>query len=482
MTSASQELVALRFALFFYEIRLRHFYLFQQFAMAFFESLEKAALNSHNHLGSGALVTDSAGNEVFRTTYSEYGEIDLANSGKYNPATGEIEHHLDDALIAITAVKYTGQEYDPETGFYYYNARYYDPQLGVFTTADTVFDERAGSFGFNRHMYVAGNPVMYSDPSGHNIFDDIGDFFKRNADAIKTVVSVIANPVAAINAGTAAWAGANIAAASNGGSLTAQQGWAAFGIGAQAGAIAAVAAIAGGVGGMGAGAVFGAGFFGTVGTGAVGGFVGGFAQGSLSGWNSGRNFEDGILDGLSAGGWGALTGAAFAGLGYALSGSGQPANSADDFVDMKKAKFTPDLPDGMPCDACTKGDYYLSADGRKVPHRGWDLKGAEGTPIKATRHGQVVFAGEHKGYGNTVVLRHSSGRMSVYAHLEEGSISVKLGQHMRTGDMLGRMGGTGDWSRGIHLHYQIMEAYRGTIPNMRDHIQSYYTVNPFKPW
>ncbi|HRP69364.1 MAG TPA: ribonuclease domain-containing protein, partial [Turneriella sp.] len=123
---------------------------------------------SHNHLGSGALVTDENGDEIFRITYTEYGEIDLHNSGKYNSETGEIEHHIDAALIAITAVKYTGQEYDPETGFYYYNARYYDPQLGLFTTPDTVFDQGAGSFGFNRHMYVGGNPIMYSDPTGHN--------------------------------------------------------------------------------------------------------------------------------------------------------------------------------------------------------------------------------------------------------------------------------------------------------------------------
>lgn len=122
---------------------------------------------SHNHLGSGALVTDSAGNEIFRITYTEYGEIDLHNSGKWNAATEEFERTVSDAEIAITAVKYTGQEYDPETGFYYYNARYFDPQLGVFTTPDTEFDANAGSFGFNRHMYVAGNPIMYSDPSGH---------------------------------------------------------------------------------------------------------------------------------------------------------------------------------------------------------------------------------------------------------------------------------------------------------------------------
>jgi RHS repeat-associated protein len=164
------DLIVLRLFCILYLIRVRQILLFHKFATEHFDSLAEPATNCHNHLGSGALVTDSAGNEVFRITYTEYGEIDLANSGKYNPATGEIEHHLDDVLIAITAVKYTGQEYDPETGFYYYNARYYDPQLGVFTTPDKKFDKNAGSFGFNRHMYVAGNPIMYSDPSGHFAF------------------------------------------------------------------------------------------------------------------------------------------------------------------------------------------------------------------------------------------------------------------------------------------------------------------------
>lgn len=98
------------------------------------------------------------------------GEIKLSRSGKYSPITGGIPHHSGAALITITAVKYTGQEYDPETGFYYYNARYYDPQLGVFTTPDKKFDRGNGTFAFNRHMYVAGNPVMYSDPSGHFAF------------------------------------------------------------------------------------------------------------------------------------------------------------------------------------------------------------------------------------------------------------------------------------------------------------------------
>ncbi len=138
------------------------------------------AYYSHNHLGSGALVTDTAGNEIFRITYDEYGQIDLEKSGKFNPVSGLIEHHIADADILVTAVKYTGQEYDPETGLYYYNARYFDPQLGVFTTPDTIVDPGAGNFGLNRHMYGAGNPVRFTDPSGHNIFDDIGDWWDEN--------------------------------------------------------------------------------------------------------------------------------------------------------------------------------------------------------------------------------------------------------------------------------------------------------------
>lgn len=135
---------------------------------------------SYNHLGSGALVTDQAGNEVFRMTYTEYGEIDLLNSGKWNANTQQFERDMSDAEIAIAAVKYTGQLYDPETGFYYYNSRYYDPQLGVFTTADTVIPDDEDSQSYNRHMYARGNPVLYSDPTGHNVFDDFFDWWSDN--------------------------------------------------------------------------------------------------------------------------------------------------------------------------------------------------------------------------------------------------------------------------------------------------------------
>ncbi len=64
--------------------------------------------------------------------------------------------------------KYNSQEYDKETGYYYYNARYYDASVGRFVTPDTVIDGEMSVKGWNRYMYVGGNPVIYKDPTGHN--------------------------------------------------------------------------------------------------------------------------------------------------------------------------------------------------------------------------------------------------------------------------------------------------------------------------
>lgn len=66
--------------------------------------------------------------------------------------------------------KFNSQELDPETDFYYYNARYYDPEVSRFVTADTVIDGEQAVFGWNRYMYVKGNPIQYNDPSGHEIY------------------------------------------------------------------------------------------------------------------------------------------------------------------------------------------------------------------------------------------------------------------------------------------------------------------------
>jgi len=116
-----------------------------------------------NHLGSSTLITDENGNEVTRINYTAYGEIQQNYSGVYNQTT----KYIDDAPDNVTK-KFTGQEYDHESKIYYYNARYYDPEAGSFTTADTLVPDSSDPMAFNRFMYVAGNPIMFNDPTGHS--------------------------------------------------------------------------------------------------------------------------------------------------------------------------------------------------------------------------------------------------------------------------------------------------------------------------
>ncbi|OGS15759.1 MAG: hypothetical protein A2251_08735 [Elusimicrobia bacterium RIFOXYA2_FULL_47_53] len=70
--------------------------------------------------------------------------------------------------------KYTGQIFDSGTGLYYYNARYYDPQLGTFITPDTIVQDLYDPQNLNRYSYCRNNPIIYTDPSGHEFWDDLG--------------------------------------------------------------------------------------------------------------------------------------------------------------------------------------------------------------------------------------------------------------------------------------------------------------------
>jgi RHS repeat-associated protein len=61
---------------------------------------------------------------------------------------------------------FTGQKLDG-SGLQYFNARYYDPQLGTFISPDTLVPDAGVVFDYNRYMYVRGNPLKYTDPTGH---------------------------------------------------------------------------------------------------------------------------------------------------------------------------------------------------------------------------------------------------------------------------------------------------------------------------
>jgi RHS repeat-associated protein len=67
------------------------------------------------------------------------------------------------------APKYNSQELDKETGYYFYNARHYDPEIGRFVTADSVVDGELSTQGWNKYAYCKNNPIIYKDPTGHNV-------------------------------------------------------------------------------------------------------------------------------------------------------------------------------------------------------------------------------------------------------------------------------------------------------------------------
>jgi murein DD-endopeptidase MepM/ murein hydrolase activator NlpD len=91
----------------------------------------------------------------------------------------------------------------------------------------------------------------------------------------------------------------------------------------------------------------------------------------------------------------------------------------------------------------------------RAPHMGVDVAAPEGTPVVAPTEGRVVFVADLFFTGNTVILDHGLGLTSLYAHLAH--VDVKVGDHVRQGDVIGALGATGratapnlHW--GVHLN------------------------------
>lgn len=88
----------------------------------------------------------------------------------------------------------------------------------------------------------------------------------------------------------------------------------------------------------------------------------------------------------------------------------------------------------------------------RSPHRGIDLRGKAGTPIKAAGSGGVALVGEHYFAGKSVYIDHGMGVVSMYFHLSE--IDVEAGQQVAAGDVIGKVGSTGRVT-GSHVHFSV---------------------------
>ena len=86
-------------------------------------------------------------------------------------------------------------------------------------------------------------------------------------------------------------------------------------------------------------------------------------------------------------------------------------------------------------------------------HTGMDFTAPVGTEIYATGNGTVVkVEKDGRGYGNNVIINHGYGYQTVYGHMSK--FSVRPGQKVKRGDLIGSVGNTGT-STGPHLHYEV---------------------------
>jgi len=121
------------------------------------------------------------------------------------------------------------------------------------------------------------------------------------------------------------------------------------------------------------------------------------------------------------------------------------------------------------------GRGFGSGDGK---HLAVDVTAPEGTAVRAMAPGIVGYAdGGIKGYGNTVLLIHKGGWVTLYAHLEE--LKAEPGARLARGSVLGSVGHTGI-ARGDHLHFALL--VRGKPVDPMKHMRGQTDGRPRLSW
>ncbi len=120
-----------------------------------------------------------------------------------------------------------------------------------------------------------------------------------------------------------------------------------------------------------------------------------------------------------------------------------------------KSLFEPHLPQVGGIITSKVGMRIDPIDGSWRHHNGIDIAIPSGTPVKAVASGIIVYSGSRSGYGNTVVVEHDNGIITLYAH--NSRILVVQGQAVTSENILALSGSTGR-STGPHLHFEAWQA------------------------
>jgi murein DD-endopeptidase MepM/ murein hydrolase activator NlpD len=95
-------------------------------------------------------------------------------------------------------------------------------------------------------------------------------------------------------------------------------------------------------------------------------------------------------------------------------------------------------------------------------HQGIDIPGRRGTAILAADDGTVIYSAQRiSGYGKMIIISHSNGLKTVYAHNDSNLVSQ--GQKVYRGQVIAKMGKTGR-STGVHLHFEVRKGRKSINP------------------
>ena len=132
-----------------------------------------------------------------------------------------------------------------------------------------------------------------------------------------------------------------------------------------------------------------------------------------------------------------------------------------------------ELPLGSPLDTLVISSNFGLRKNRETQkweyHPGIDFLTDWRDTVYATGAGIIEKSGYINGYGRSITIKHISGYKSRYAHLTR--YFVRRGDSVKRGDPIGTAGNTG-YSRGYHLHYEIMRVHNGfnSLTNPKEYI------------